>query len=231
MIILFGPPGSGKGTFSQYLKASYDYSHLSIGDALRNEVDSQTELGRKIEEKIKNGEFIDPKIVHAILAEHVRNFQMQRTPFILDGFGRNQEDMKFMESFLKEMNLFDQTMIVYLQASDAMCSDRIKERIVCDLCGHVYNAVTAKPISEESCDLCGGKLKHRLNDGNEVTMKRLKLHRDYVEKLYGEALSIFPFIIYDANLPLEQCYQFCDRIAQSAKNFPGDSRTFAGAFE
>lgn len=231
VMILFGPPGSGKGTFSQYLKEHYDYSHLSIGDALRNEVVRQTKLGREIEEKIKKGEYIDPKIVHDILAEHVRNFQKQNIPFILDGFGQNPEDAKFMENLLREIDLFNQTMIVYLQASDAACCNRIKDRMICALCGHVYNAATVKPISEEICDLCGGELKRRLNDGEEVTMKRLKHHRDGVEGYYKEALSLFPSIIYDANSPVEACYQFCDQIAQQAKNFPEDSLAFTSEFK
>lgn len=230
VILLFGPPGAGKGTFSQHLKENYGYNHLSIGDLLRSEVEKGTELGLQIEEKIRRGDYIDPRIVHTLLDEQVRIFQQDKTPFILDGFVQNKEDVQAMAKFFKETRLFDQTVIVYLQASDETCQYRIKNRWICRECGHVYNFELARPAIWKKCDLCGCELTQRINDQAEVTLKRLRNHRNNVEGYYKEALSLFPSIYYDANLPLQACAQFCDSFAAFAQSFPGDSISFAEEF-
>lgn len=208
ILILVGPPGSGKGTFSQHLKEHYGYRHVSIGDLLRKEVARQTELGKQIGEIIQRGDFIDPQIVRTLLDALISDYAIEKRALILDGFGRNEGDIEYMYSLLLEKNLLPQTLYIYLEAPDAVCASRIANRLICPGCGHVYNASLKTP-----CDLCGASLEFRFGDSPEVVLKRLKQHRESFENYFKKGLILFPSILYHATSSLEECLIFYDRLA------------------
>ncbi len=226
LIILIGPPGSGKGTCSQHLKERYGYQHVSIGDLLRKEVAMQTELGSQIEEIVRRGDFIDSKIVHLLLAHIVTNPEVGKHPLILDGFTRNPDDVPFMRDLFKAMRLMPRTFILYLEAPDATCLERVAYRSVCAHCGHVYHEIWAKPSNAGHCDLCGSRTQTRINDTKEVILKRLHHHRNCIESYYQEALAEFPSILLDTSGSLEECLDFYDQLALIAASSKIDSSEF-----
>ncbi len=231
IIILIGPPGSGKGTCSQYLKERYDYQHVSIGDLLRKEVAMQTELGCQIEETIKRGDFIDPSIVHFLLAQSVLDIKTEQEPLILDGFARNADDVPFMQNLFKTLCFMPRTFILHLTATDATCLERIAYRSVCTNCGHVYHKLWAQPIDGSHCDLCGQLVQARMNDTEAVTLKRLRHHRNTIESYYEKALDAFPAIVFDASGPLEDCLSFYDHLALTLASSSADSSDFVEEFQ
>lgn len=212
VIFLIGPPGSGKGTFSQYLKENYHYNHVSIGDLLRLEIERETELGKEIKETVARGDYIHPDIIHALLTKNIEQLQKEGKPFILDGFGQNEGDVEKIYSLLDKASLLSRTFVLYLEAPDEVCLQRIAGRSICMKCGHVYNANTAKPTDENRCDLCGIPLKTKLNDSLETAKKRLLHHRACVETYYLLATSLFPSIVFDTNKSIEECLLFYDKL-------------------
>lgn len=230
LIILVGPPGSGKGAFSQYLEGNYGYNHISIGDILRREIDMQTELGCEIEEIVRRGDYIDPQIINVLLAKNVVKYQAEEKPFILDGFGQNKGDVERMQKLLEETGLIPRTFVMYLETSDAVCQERIANRLVCSGCGHVYNKVTAKPTVAGICDGCGMALKARTGDTPEVILKRLIHYRDCVEKYNKAAAFLFPSIIYESDGSFEECALFYDNLAKEAMSWNEDSSSFVREF-
>lgn len=227
-IILVGPPGSGKGTLSQHLKINYGYHHISIGDVLRYEVDMQTDLGLSIEKLIKSGDYVDSKIIHTILANNIKKYLSE--PLILDGFGRNKEDVDVIHQLLIETGQTDRTLVIYLEALDQVCQERISHRLVCSGCGFVYNSETAKPQIHERCNLCGMTLKSRLNDTTEIIMKRIQNYRENVASSYQYAASLFPTIMYHSNGSCEECTHFYDSFSREAAKSDTDSVTFVKSF-
>ncbi len=230
VIILAGPPGSGKGTFSHFFKESHGYNHINIGDILRLEIEMQTDLGREIKEIVKKGDYIDSKIILVLLEKNIKKYQAGGKPLILDGFGQNEGDIEAMKKLLHEIQLLSRTFFVYLDASDAICLERMTHRSVCLNCSLVYNSETAKPTLPNVCDRCGMALRAKINDDPDIIKKRLHHYRDYVEPLYNVAFRLFPSIIYCSNGSVEECNLFCSDLALKAKSFDGDANSFVKEF-
>ncbi|MEM1826061.1 MAG: nucleoside monophosphate kinase, partial [Desulfurococcaceae archaeon] len=91
--VLFGPPGSGKGTYAQYFKGKYCIPHLSIGDILREEVAKNSEIGRIARKYIEKGELVPDDIVIEIVINKLKNIDLKQG-FILDGYPRTLNQAK-----------------------------------------------------------------------------------------------------------------------------------------
>ena len=114
-LILFGPPGAGKGTQAQYVVKKYNYFQLSTGDLLRNEIKKKTLLGEKIEKIITQGEFANDEIVNSLLKQVITN-PKNRNQIIFDGYPRNISQAKNLEQILIEDNQSVGT-IIFLNVS------------------------------------------------------------------------------------------------------------------
>jgi adenylate kinase len=102
-IILFGPPGAGKGTQAQSIVKKHNYFQLSTGNLLRDEVKSKTDLGVDIEKLISNGKFVSDEIVNTLLRQSLTNLKY-RDRIIFDGYPRNVEQAINLEVLLNEFN-------------------------------------------------------------------------------------------------------------------------------
>lgn len=229
-ILVFGPPGSGKGTFSQYLKENYRYNHISAGDLVRQEIDKKTAIGRSIEERVKRGEFIDSSIMHELIRCKVLEYKDAGRPFIIDGFGRTQEDMQFLYTLLTSLDLLNNTFVLFLESPDEVCKERIMHRSLCSQCGHVYNTITSPPCLAERCDRCSGRLKQRLNDTPLVIEKRLKEYRTFTEGNYRKGLLFFPSLFYRTDKHLEELETWYANLADHIHAFQGNAKGFIEAF-
>ena len=103
-IILFGPPGAGKGTQAQSIVKKHNYFQLSTGNLLRDEIKFKTELGTDIEKLISNGKFASDEIVNSLLRQCINNLKF-RDRIIFDGYPRNIKQVKKLNEILNE---FDQ---------------------------------------------------------------------------------------------------------------------------
>ena len=133
-LILFGPPGAGKGTQSQKIVKNYKYIQISTGDLLRNEIKKDTNLGKKINNKISKGEFVEDELVNSLIVDVVSN-ENNKNKIIFDGYPRNISQAKKLDDILLNHN---QTIgaIIYLDVSREV----IKKRIL----GIINNGKTKK---------------------------------------------------------------------------------------
>ena len=117
-IILFGPPGAGKGTQSQYLVNTHSYNQISTGDLLRDEIKKDTDLGNKILSKIDIGEFVEDEIVNSLIKKVISN-KKYNNKLIFDGYPRNISQAKKLDEIMLKNN---QTIsaIIYLDANSGM---------------------------------------------------------------------------------------------------------------
>ena len=168
-IILFGPPGAGKGTQSQFIVKKHNYFQLSTGDLLRDEVKLKTKLGVEIEQLISNGKFVSDEIVNTLLRQSITNLKF-RDRIIFDGYPRNVEQAKNLELILGE---FNQTIghIIFLNVSKDIIEKRIIGRMTCDKCNMTLNEF----FNKEQIELhpCGKEyLKKRKDDNFDVIVAR-----------------------------------------------------------
>ena len=168
-IILFGPPGAGKGTQAQFIVKKHNYFQLSTGNLLREEVKLETSLGKKIEALISNGKFASDEIVNTLLKKSITNLKF-RDRIIFDGYPRNVDQAKNLESILEE---FDQTIghIIFLNVSKDIIEKRIMGRMTCDKCNMTLNEFFNKDQIE--LHPCGKEfLKKRKDDNFDVVVAR-----------------------------------------------------------
>jgi len=172
-IILFGPPGAGKGTQAQFIVKKYNFFQLSTGNLLREEVKLKTLLGSEIEKLISNGKFVPDETVNTLLKRSITNLKF-RDRIIFDGYPRNVQQAKNLESILSE---FEQTVghIIFLNVSKDIIEKRIMGRVTCEKCHMTLN----KFFNKEQIELhpCGKEfLKKRKDDNLDVVIARYETY-------------------------------------------------------
>ena len=168
-IILFGPPGAGKGTQSQFIVKKHNFFQLSTGNLLREEVKLKTSLGTEIEALISNGKFVSNETVNTLLRKSITSLKF-RDRIIFDGYPRNVEQAKNLELILGE---FDQTIghVIFLNVSKDIIEKRIIGRVTCDKCNMTLNEFFNKDQIE--LHPCGKEfLKKRKDDNFDIVVAR-----------------------------------------------------------
>lgn len=125
-IILFGPPGAGKGTQSQQLKEKYDLTYLSTGDILREEMAAGTETGKKVKDIISKGGLVSDEIVVSIIRGRVEANQ-KSAGFLFDGFPRTVRQAEMLDGIMKEFSL-KINMVLSLEVPEEILVNRMIER-------------------------------------------------------------------------------------------------------
>lgn len=175
-IVIFGPPGSGKGTYASRLTSLLGIPHISTGDMVREEIRAQTEIGKIIEKYSNEGKLVPDEIIVNLLIRRL-NEPDAKKGFILDGFPRTIRQAEFLE----EISGVD--LVINLNVPDDVIIQRLSNRLVCKRCGAIYNRLTLKPKIDEICDICGGELYQREDDKTEVIQERLNVYRKTAEPL------------------------------------------------
>ena len=177
-IILFGPPGAGKGTQAQSIVKKHNYFQLSTGDLLRNEIKKKTDLGNEIEGIISEGNFASDEIVNKLLKNTILNLKF-RDRIIFDGYPRSIEQAKNLDLILNE---FDQKidLIISLVVPREIIEKRIIGRVTCDKCNLTLNEF----FNKEEIDLhpCGKEYFIKRKDDNlETIMSRYDIYTKTTE--------------------------------------------------
>src|SRR3989338_4546957 len=172
-LIIFGPPGVGKGTLSDMLSNKYNIPHISTGDIFRNEIKSgNSEFIQYVEKGLLVPDMVVNKVVEKTLKQEV-----SKNGFILDGYPRTIDQAEFLDNVLwKLKKKID--FVVNLTASDDTIVERMVKRRQCTKCGAVYNLVTMKPKKKDACDKCGGALAQRKDDEEETVRKRIQVYKE-----------------------------------------------------
>jgi len=173
---MFGPPGSGKGTYASRLFAILKLPHISTGDLIRQEIKDRTETGRQIEAYTKRGELVPDDIVIGLLKRRISQPDCA-AGYILDGFPRTIPQAEALENITKIK------VVINLDVPDEVMIERLSTRLTCKSCGAIYNKRFLKPKAEGVCDNCGGQLYTRDDDKPEVIQERLNTYRKQTQPL------------------------------------------------
>ena len=179
-LILFGPPGSGKGTFSsQILRVLPDIVHISTGDIFRENLKNETPLGLKAKGYMDKGELVPDEVVIDMMRDRLNQEDVKKYGFILDGFPRNMPQASALDG-ITQIDAF-----LLLEIEKDIIKKRILGRFSCSECGEIYNKYTLQPkkqLSEDKwiCDKCGAEIefKQRNDDTEETLEKRLNVYEE-----------------------------------------------------
>jgi adenylate kinase len=174
--IIFGAPGSGKGTYASRLQSKLGVEAISMGDIFRELMKEDSELGRKVRGNVEKGLLVPDEIVVEVLKQRLSKISKGKG-FILDGFPRTLEQAKTLDGITKI------DVILLLDVPDWIIIERLSTRRICRNCGTVYNIRFLKPKVEGFCDKCAGPLYRRSDDNPEVIKKRLQVYQEQTRPL------------------------------------------------
>jgi adenylate kinase len=187
--IIFGAPGSGKGTYASRLKSRLGVDVIAMGDIFRENLKADTALGKKVKSYVEKGLLVPDGIVIDVLKQRLNEVPKGKG-FILDGYPRTLDQAETLEGIAKV------DVILLQMVPDWIIIERLSSRRICKSCGAVYNVRFLKPKVEGVCDKCGGSLYQRSDDTPEVIKRRLQVYQEQTSPLlqhYKE--KNVPFIV------------------------------------
>ena len=182
-IVLFGPPGSGKGTQSDKIVEKYKLAHLSTGDILREEVKNQTETGKKAKAIMDKGELVSDSIVVEAL-ENKTKTKLDAPGIVFDGFPRTIEQAERLDPMLAGAGRAV-TRVILIDVPEDELVERLAGRRLCKGCGKGYHVLFDPPQNDGVCDVCGDELYQRSDDNEATVHNRLDVYRAQTEPLVG----------------------------------------------
>ncbi|MBR9990721.1 MAG: adenylate kinase [Gemmatimonadetes bacterium] len=180
-LILFGPPGAGKGTQGALLAERLGLLRLSTGDVLRDAVRRGTAMGREAQRYMDAGDLVPDDVIIGIVRDYLAG-EAADTGVIFDGFPRTLPQAKRLDDLLEELNRPLQAVLVLEVESDVLIK-RLSGRRSCAGCGATYNVYFDPPREEGLCDRCGAALSQRADDDPATVQRRLAVYAEQTEPL------------------------------------------------
>tara|TARA_B100001093_G_scaffold51034_1_gene43309 strand:- start:787 stop:1443 length:657 start_codon:yes stop_codon:yes gene_type:complete len=178
-IIIFGPPGAGKGTQSSFLVEEKKMFQLSTGDLLRNELKSKSKLSEKLKEIMDSGKLVSDDIINSLIEKKISEPSIKNC-IIFDGFPRNIEQAKSLDTMLKK---YEQkiSVVINLIVDNSVLVKRISGRVSCSVCKKPFNEFFDPPGDPAECTTaaCKGRELIKRSDDNENTVSnRLRTYEE-----------------------------------------------------
>ncbi len=180
VVVLIGPPGVGKGAQARLLAARDGLAHLSMGDALRDEIARDTPLGSRIRAALDAGCFADDEAVVDLVRGRLA--QRLRRGFVLDGFPRSLPQAAELERLVDDVGARLEAAIL-LDIPERVALARLEGRRVCSQCSATYHVAWRRPRHGGICDRCGARLARRPDDAPDVQRRRLATYSRVTQPL------------------------------------------------
>ncbi len=172
-IVLFGSPGSGKGTQARLLTQCLGIPHISTGDMLRERIRQGAGIDPDMVARMQSGGLVPDEVVDRMVTERLSQPDAVRG-FVLDGYPRTVEQAGRLCGWLDERGIRE--VVIYLAVDYNVVIARLTGRRQCPRCGTLYNIVSQPPREDNLCDLDGEQLVIRNDDREEVIRERLEAY-------------------------------------------------------
>jgi len=177
-LVIFGPPGAGKGTQSKFIVKKYNLHQISTGELLRNEIINRSQLGLDISTEINAGKLVSDKIVSDLIEKFITN-KIYKDRLIFDGYPRNKHQAENLNFLLKKSNQ-KIDLVLKLSVSLDVIKKRITGRSVCSICGKIYNEFfNPAPINSNCCS--ARYLQKRSDDTLEIAITRYQTYETNIK--------------------------------------------------
>lgn len=199
-LILLGAPGTGKGTQAKNIVDNFGYNHVSTGDLLRNEIAKGSELGMKVKGIIDRGDLVNDQVMLELLNA---NCDITSSAYIFDGFPRNIEQVKLLES---EVLKGSGSKAIFFDIDLEVLVERISNRRIAPKSGEIYNLISRPPKVAGKCDVSGEDLIHRKDDNDETVRNRLEVFKDTIAPILEYYEEKGTLVRIDASRPAEEVF-------------------------
>ncbi|MHC1593444.1 MAG: adenylate kinase [Methermicoccaceae archaeon] len=180
-LVIFGPPGAGKGTQAKMLAEQMGIPHISTGDMLRENIEKKTELGRAARDYMDRGELVSDEVINGMVRVRLSQKDCERG-FILDGYPRTLPQAEALGHMMDGMSL-ELDAVIDIEVPDDEIVKRLSGRRVCRQCGASYHVLFNPPEHAGVCDVCGGELYQREDDTEEAVLNRITVYKRMKEPL------------------------------------------------
>ena len=210
ILVLLGPPGGGKGTQAKKIVEDFGYGHFSTGDALREEVRNETEIGKKAKAIMESGELVPDELLGAMVKGRVEQASGSRG-IILDGYPRTVAQAEFLATFTADMKVA----AVNIAVDQDQIVARLSARRFCPSCGTIYNITFSPPEKDGICDKCGTELARRKDDYEDVIRERLRVYDEKTQPVVNYYESSGSYFEVDGNKTPEEVFVEVSKIVSS----------------
>jgi len=213
ILLLFGPPGCGKGTQAVYLAERFQIPAISTGEMFRAECKAGTELGKAACEILQKGGLVSDELVNQIVASRISRADCKEG-FLLDGYPRTVPQAIRFAEVVRQKGL-PEPLVIHLDVPDEALVTRLTARRQCPQCRHIYNAILAPPKMAGICDADGADLITRDDDKEETVRRRLRAY----DELTGPILKWYgPKVVrtVDGTRPVDAVAQAVERAVLDA---------------
>lgn len=210
-LILFGPPGSGKGTQAERLREKRGLRHISTGDLLREAIANGSELGKQVKDILASGQLVPDATILALMRDEID--AVKDKGWLLDGFPRTVGQAKGLDAQLTELGQTIGAIVVLNARRDAII-ERLSGRRTCTNCKTVFHVKINRPRVDGICDRCGGTLVQRDDDRPETIAKRLDVYEAQTQPILAHYRGIVAIHEVDGELPVDEVTRFIERVLQ-----------------
>ncbi len=180
-LILFGPPGAGKGTQAKRLAQASGVAHISSGDLFREHVGAASELGRQVKSYLDRGLLVPDEVTIEMVRARLAQPEHQGGA-LLDGFPRTVAQAEALDALLAEGGAHVNVVLKIAVSSEALVR-RLSGRRTCTQAGHTYNVDSQPPAAPGVCDIDGSPLVQREDDRPETVLRRIQVYTDQTAPL------------------------------------------------
>ena len=183
VLLLFGPPGCGKGTQSPLFRDKLGIPAISTGDMLRRESEKQSASGKLIDSLLADGRLVPDEMVNALLEARLAEADCS-DGFLIDGYPRTVEQASHLNHILEGLN-FPAPVLIHMDVPDLVLIGRLSARWGCSQCGAIYNMLSKPPSESGRCDLDGSMLSQRKDDTVQTAHRRLEAYKQITDPVLG----------------------------------------------
>jgi adenylate kinase len=201
-LVLFGPPGVGKGTQAERLKDELQIAHVATGDLFRDNLKRETELGRLAKSYMDRGALVPDEVTIGMVRERLKEADTQNG-VLFDGFPRTVAQAEALDNLLAERG-GRIGKVLFINAPEDVLLDRLGNRWTCKTCGAVYNLNSKPPRVAGICDVCGGELYQRPDDNPATQKKRIDVYVEQTAPLIAYFDQKNMLVHIDGQQPIEK---------------------------
>jgi len=212
VILLYGPPGCGKGTQAAFISREFGIPAISTGDMLRTSCEVGDQSGATCFQ-VNTGVLVSDDLVNEMVARRIAEADC-RSGFLLDGYPRTIPQALFLQGHIDKRK-WSAPMVIHLDVPHCVLIARVTARRQCHACGHIYNLLYSPPAEPGVCDADGEPLTRRADDEDRVVEERLRSYEQMTGPLIEHYRSANYFRI-DGNRPADEISGEIERLLQAA---------------
>jgi adenylate kinase len=171
-LILFGAPGSGKGTMGNFIQRDFHLLKISTGDILRSAIQQDTADGRQAKGFMESGSLVPDGLVIELVRQRLSRGDLDGG-YVMDGYPRTLAQAEALSNIASASEK-----AFFIEVTEAEAVERLLSRLTCNVCGAIYNLLTKPPKNEGTCDLCHGSVEKRADDNEEAVRQRFRVYAE-----------------------------------------------------